>query len=217
MDTGLTQVALAQRSHVPQSVISAYERGHREPAVSALNVLLVSAGFSLAAVPEPETLRHVRHHSRELIEAFAELGATNVAVFGSVARGDDRPDSGVDLLVDVDESVGLFKLMRMKAKAEILLGRSVDVVPRDGFDSSKSVRLSKIYLRDQSSRQQPRMMFLSSSLPLLTCCGEWTRETLMRSDTVVNLTEPRSAQAVSGVGATARSLVPLTRGFALLL
>lgn len=75
----------------------------------------------------------MRRHSRELIEAFAELGATNIAVFGSVARGDDRPDSDVDLLVDVDASVGLFKLMRMKTKAETVLGRSVDIVPRGGL------------------------------------------------------------------------------------
>lgn len=75
----------------------------------------------------------VRRHATELVEEFARLGATNVSVFGSVARGNDRPDSDVDLLVDVGASVGLFKLMQMKAKAEELLGRTVDVIPRDGL------------------------------------------------------------------------------------
>lgn len=132
-EAGLTQSALSQRADIPQSVISDYERGRREPAVSALNVLLHAAGFNLTAVPESDTLRMVRRHATELVEEFARLGATNVSVFGSVARGNGRPDSDVDLLVDVGASVGLFNLMHMKAKAEELLGRTVDVIPRDGL------------------------------------------------------------------------------------
>lgn len=132
-EAGLTQAALSRRADIPQSVISDYERGRREPGVSALNVLLNSAGLRLTAVHEPETLRLVRRHAKELVEAFAQLGASNVSVFGGVARGDDRPDSDIDLLVDVDASVGLFKLMRMVTLAEELLGRTVDVIPRDGL------------------------------------------------------------------------------------
>lgn len=114
-------------------MISAFERGHRELAVSALNTLLDSAGFSLTAVPEPTTLRPVRDHGKELVTTIAELGGMHVSVFGSVAREDDRPDSDVDLLVDVDPTVGLFNLMRMKTQAEKLIGRTVDVIPRDGL------------------------------------------------------------------------------------
>ena len=39
---------------------------------------------------------------REILELAARHGARNVRVFGSVARGDDRPDSDIDLLVDVE-------------------------------------------------------------------------------------------------------------------
>jgi uncharacterized protein len=35
---------------------------------------------------------------QELLKCAAEHGARNLRVFGSVARGDDRPDSDVDLL-----------------------------------------------------------------------------------------------------------------------
>lgn len=137
-EAGLTQSALAERSGVAQSVISAYEKGRREPSVSALDTLLKAAGFRLALESEPESLRIVRAHSAELITKFAELGGHNIAVFGSVARGDDRADSDVDMLVDIDESVGLFKLMKMRSIAERILGREVDLVPRNGLKAAVS-------------------------------------------------------------------------------
>ncbi|NJC57074.1 nucleotidyltransferase domain-containing protein [Brevibacterium marinum] len=79
---------------------------------------------------ESEMLRLVRSHASELIDSLAELGGRDISVFGSVARGEDGPDSDVDLLVDLDESVGLFRLLEMRAVAEQILGRKVDVIPR---------------------------------------------------------------------------------------
>jgi transcriptional regulator with XRE-family HTH domain len=46
-DTGLTQAQLARRSGVSQSVLSAYERGRRQPSAAALVRILEAAGFSL--------------------------------------------------------------------------------------------------------------------------------------------------------------------------
>ncbi len=54
---------------------------------------------------------------------------TNVRVFGSVARGDERAESDVDLLVDVAPGVGLFELGRCQAELQALLGAPVDLVP----------------------------------------------------------------------------------------
>lgn len=137
-DAGLTQSVLAERSGVAQSVISSYEKGRREPSASALDVLLTAAGFRLVVEPEPDSLHKVRTHSAELIAKLAELGGRNISVFGSVARGDDRPDSDVDLLIDIDDSVGLFTLMKMRSVAERILGREVDLIPRNGLKASVS-------------------------------------------------------------------------------
>jgi uncharacterized protein len=65
-----------------------------------------------------------------------------LGVFGSVARGEDRPESDVDLLVRFapDSRVGLFGLVRMGSELEQLLGRKVDLLT-EGF-------LSK-YFRDE--------------------------------------------------------------------
>lgn len=46
--SGLTQRALAEKVGIPQSVLSAYERGRRQPSVSATARILESAGFRLA-------------------------------------------------------------------------------------------------------------------------------------------------------------------------
>lgn len=55
-------------------------------------------------------------------------GASNVRLFGSVARGDDDRDSDIDLLVTVEPGRSLFDLIRLQLDLEDLLGRPVDVV-----------------------------------------------------------------------------------------
>jgi hypothetical protein len=50
-------------------------------------------------------------------------------VFGSVARGQDRPDSDVDLIADLPPRMGLLGLGRVQAELESILGNQVDLVP----------------------------------------------------------------------------------------
>jgi uncharacterized protein len=54
-------------------------------------------------------------------------GARNVRVVGSVARGTEREDSDVDLLVSFDPGVGLLEHAKLVLELEQLLGRKVDV------------------------------------------------------------------------------------------
>ena len=50
-------------------------------------------------------------------------------VFGSVARGEDGPESDIDLLVTPPEAVTLFDLARLERDLSELLGERVEVVP----------------------------------------------------------------------------------------
>ena len=59
--------------------------------------------------------------------------ANRVRLFGSVARGDDRPDSDIDFLVDFDLDSSLFDLIRVTRELEELLGHKVDVISADGL------------------------------------------------------------------------------------
>ena len=52
-----------------------------------------------------------------------------LAIFGSYARGDQGPDSDVDILVDVDPSIGL-EFVSLAERIENLLGLCVDLVSR---------------------------------------------------------------------------------------
>jgi uncharacterized protein len=64
-----------------------------------------------------------------VISAAAAHGVTGLRVFGSVARGEDRADSDVDLLVDLPEHMSLFGLARLQAELESILSARVDLVP----------------------------------------------------------------------------------------
>ena len=68
-----------------------------------------------------------------MIETAARRGASNVRVFGSVARGEDTEGSDVDLLVDLSDSVGLVALSAMSREIAEIVGANVDVVPADSL------------------------------------------------------------------------------------
>jgi uncharacterized protein len=136
---GLSQVELAARAGVTQSVVSAYESGHRQPSIPALAALIDAAGYELVLGlrRQPRRLgrlsgpvgRRVRRHRHDLIAAAAAYGVQNLRVFGSVARGEDRPDSDVDLLADLPTGLSLFGLGRVEADLEAILGARVDLIP----------------------------------------------------------------------------------------
>jgi predicted nucleotidyltransferase/DNA-binding XRE family transcriptional regulator len=140
---GLSQVELAARAGVTQSVISAYESGHRQPAVPTLAALIEATGHELllSLGPVPEGLarlsgpvgRRVRSNRHALVAAAAAHGITRLRVFGSVARGDDRPDSDVDLLADLPPGLGLFGLGRAEAELEGIVSAPVDLAPAESL------------------------------------------------------------------------------------
>jgi predicted nucleotidyltransferase len=70
----------------------------------------------------------------QLEELCRRYKVAELSVFGSVARGDDRPDSDVDLLyVDApDTDLGL-EFFGLQEELERLLSRPVDLVPKEGL------------------------------------------------------------------------------------
>ncbi|MGH3505973.1 MAG: nucleotidyltransferase family protein [Nocardioidaceae bacterium] len=77
--------------------------------------------------------RRVSAHRSELLKALDRHGVRNARVFGSVARGDDRDDSDVDLLVELPENTGLLTIARIEAELEAILGTTVDLVSAGGL------------------------------------------------------------------------------------
>src|SRR5579864_7755863 len=73
-------------------------------------------------------LNTLRTHEREL----RHRGVLHAALFGSVARGDDTPDSDVDILVDLapEVSVGVYEYVGIKQYLSDVLASRVDLVNR---------------------------------------------------------------------------------------
>jgi predicted nucleotidyltransferase len=75
-----------------------------------------------------DVLRTLRTHENDL----KLLGASHAAVFGSVARGEAKPGSDIDVLVDLDPAMpmGVFQYARLKLYIDEILDGAGDVVNR---------------------------------------------------------------------------------------
>jgi len=73
-------------------------------------------------------LKILQSKKAEILALAAKHGASNVRLFGSVVRGEDREDSDVDFLVDMKETCSLFDLIGLQQDIEKTIGRRVDVL-----------------------------------------------------------------------------------------
>lgn len=69
----------------------------------------------------------------DILRLASKLGAYNVRVFGSVARGEADDKSDIDLLVDLEPGRSLFDLGGLLMDLQELLGHNVDVVTERGL------------------------------------------------------------------------------------
>jgi predicted nucleotidyltransferase len=74
---------------------------------------------------------------RENETALRARGVSHAALFGSRARGDSRPDSDVDIMIEVDPDahVGVWDYVGLKEYISVLFDGPVDVVDREALKS----------------------------------------------------------------------------------
>ena len=77
------------------------------------------------------TLNEIRQKAAPILERY---GVQYPGVFGSVACGEDRPESDVDVLVDLKQPVSLLKFFRLNDELETALGCKVDLITRNSLN-----------------------------------------------------------------------------------
>jgi predicted nucleotidyltransferase len=109
-----------------------------------LGRLSLKMGYS-----EDMRLSSVTTDERTLQELCRRNNVSKLSVFGSFARGEDRPGSDIDLLVEFSEPKGLFDLVALEIQLSEQLGRKVDLLTEQSVSP---------YLRD-SIRRDLRVLF----------------------------------------------------------
>jgi predicted nucleotidyltransferase/DNA-binding XRE family transcriptional regulator len=139
---GLSQRELARAAGVPQSTVATIESGRRQPSVAMLERLLDAAGFRLETrlvnTIRPSLL--VERHRNDIAKVFARYPVAQVWVFGSVARGDDRPDSDLDLLIELKPKASVVDVLGLDEDLSALLGCPVDIVTTTELASNDQLR-----------------------------------------------------------------------------
>ena len=72
-----------------------------------------------------------------------KYGVDELSIFGSVARGDNRPRSDVDILISFSETPSIFTLEKIRSDLVISLKARVDLVVDDNLDPSFKKRIWK--------------------------------------------------------------------------
>jgi predicted nucleotidyltransferase len=91
-----------------------------------------------------EIIRVLKRHEAEL----KKLGVDHLFLFGSVARGDAKDDSDIDLFFDHEKGrLGLYELMDVKERAQKILGRSTDIMTRASLHPVLRERIEETALR----------------------------------------------------------------------
>ena len=85
------------------------------------------------AQPLTSTHEQVAERLAAHLDELRSLGVRSLALFGSLARGEARPDSDVDLLVEFTEVPGFFGYVGLRDRLAEILGRPVDLVMPSGL------------------------------------------------------------------------------------
>lgn len=146
LDANLSQVDLAARAGTSQSALARYETGVALPTLPTLERLLAACGRRLGIQTPPgrpsapaSSVRSqlgpqadkLRRQRRRLLDAADRHGIGHLRAFGSLARGEARADSDVDLLVDLKPGRTLLDLAAFRREAAEVLDLPVDVATAD--------------------------------------------------------------------------------------
>ncbi len=139
---------VARRSGLSPSTISRVGSGQINPSLEVVEKISKATGFLLTLQPDTTSLKAPRLDSAKNIlsrlrNELKTYGVKHVIIFGSVARGNDRVDSDIDVYLDFgDIKVGVAKLLKAEGRIFEVFGENkVDVTSQ--LNSPKGQRLKQ--------------------------------------------------------------------------
>jgi hypothetical protein len=84
---------------------------------------------------------------KEHLNDLKKFHVVSLSIFGSVARGEERPDSDVDVLVQFDGPTKFDWYMDLKEFLENLIGRKIDLITEAGLKPIARVAIEKDLIR----------------------------------------------------------------------
>jgi predicted nucleotidyltransferase/DNA-binding XRE family transcriptional regulator len=150
---GISQAQLARAAGVSRLTVAHFERAASKPirvSLAAIRSALESSGIALlpggavlreptaSAVPGPsQKVSKVLQILRTAAPHLRELGVKHLSFFGSTARGTQRPDSDIDLLLDLDQQrkLDLLDYAGIIAEIQKLVPQRVDAALRSTLKS----------------------------------------------------------------------------------
>ena len=90
---------------------------------------------------------------KQILPILKRQGVTKAALFGSMARGEDKKRSDIDILIKLEKGKSLFDFVGLKLELEEKLGKKVDLVTYRAIKP----RLKDIILRDEKIIYEKRL------------------------------------------------------------
>ena len=98
-----------------------------------MNQVWLTISILVFLVYNKEMKLSIEEIKEKITPILEKYGVTYAGVFGSVARGDARPDSDVDILVKIRNPISIFVFFKMNDELEEILGRKVDLVTENSL------------------------------------------------------------------------------------
>lgn len=75
--------------------------------------------------------------NKVIIDYLQAYNPVKIGIFGSYARNESRPDSDLDILINLNTAISLFQLVRIERELSELLGVKVDLVSEGAIKNQK--------------------------------------------------------------------------------
>ncbi|KYC46116.1 MAG: Nucleotidyltransferase domain protein [Candidatus Methanofastidiosum methylothiophilum] len=99
--------------------------------------------------------------NKKLVSFLTKHGARKIGLFGSVSRGEERPDSDIDILIEFNGDPSLLDVVVIEQEASKLIGKKIDLVTEDALSPYIKDKVMKEVVMLYEEQRAPISNFFS--------------------------------------------------------